>query len=214
MSRVFLFMLLMVAPFAEGTSGPGYAPPPPLGWEDRITKGFEPPIEYVIAIESGTTNKAMQKYLDSWGDDAVPVLKRLAEEPFWQDYRGKIQKFLQVGNVEPDWDALEKRLLKLVVESDRGETQEPYEILFSFGRGPEARALEVLEKAGANASPRFLSAVSAAIASVASPARKEALERLQKARADSPELGSIRYDLEDISGRIRAQQPMKAPADE
>ena len=71
-----------------------YAPPPPgpIGWEKRLTPGFDPPIEYVVVYESWGPGpgKEVDGYITQWGPGAGPVLVALYQNPDWKEFHHQI----------------------------------------------------------------------------------------------------------------------------
>lgn len=206
MTRMILLATLMVAPVAA-TASTAPPPPPPFGWENRITANFDPPIEYVIVIEMPDNDETIQAHLDSWGDAAPSVLKQLAEDPFWKEYRSIILNFLKEADAEPDWNTVEGRLLELIVETEPSDddTRECYDILLDLRHRNEFQALEILKKAGLKSSPRYLSIVSNVIASVTTTERLILLQTLLAAHSDTQARRRIHYSIDTLEGKLRAK---------
>ncbi len=94
-TRAFFGLLSTLSAMAVVAS---YAPPPPgpIGWETRITPGFDPPIEYVLVYEMWGPSPVgtLDERVAAWGDEAVPALIALYEVPEWNDWRGQILTIL------------------------------------------------------------------------------------------------------------------------
>ncbi len=77
------------------------APPkryPPIGWEERTTAGFDPPIEYAVVYAppryGGALTDEQRTIAAKWGSGAGEVLIRLYDAPGWQAYRYDILDWL------------------------------------------------------------------------------------------------------------------------
>lgn len=91
-------VVIVVALAAAKTPLPPVERVPPVGWETRVTPGFDPPIEYFIAygpngFESQTPEQ-QKEVVEKWGPNALDVLKRLADDPGWAAYRSEIQSII------------------------------------------------------------------------------------------------------------------------
>ncbi|MDZ4860117.1 MAG: hypothetical protein SGI88_14155 [Candidatus Hydrogenedentes bacterium] len=71
----------------------------PIGWETRVTPGFDPPIEYQIVYGSSGYESApaedIKKLISSWGPEAFGVLKKRGEDPAWKEFRPTIDLLIQ-----------------------------------------------------------------------------------------------------------------------
>lgn len=73
------------------------APPtPPLGWEEAITEGFDPPIEQTLVEHFYDLRGTRRAHADAWGDDAIPVLQRLYADTEWRRFRPVIREYLDI----------------------------------------------------------------------------------------------------------------------
>ena len=112
-SRVWYILVICVllSTTAFSLSPPHVPKPPlpPLGWEEEITPGFEPSIESVLVNYAQAENLSKRnEHTASWGENAIPVLMRLSENPKWADYTTIIQEYIALLNDPP--------LLPLIVE--------------------------------------------------------------------------------------------------
>ena len=82
-----------------GLAQASYAPTPPgpIGWETRITPGFDPPIEHVLVFrEAGPQrDETFDKALRAWGPEAAPALVKLYRDPAWEAHRWAILGYLK-----------------------------------------------------------------------------------------------------------------------
>ncbi len=70
----------------------------PIGWEERITPGFSPPIEYVVVYGSAWFDPELKESdcPAKWGPGAIDVLGRLYHDAEWEPYRQKVFALLSM----------------------------------------------------------------------------------------------------------------------
>ena len=107
-----VLLICAVLSVATGPQGWIMEPPPlpPLGWEETITPGFDPPIEVAVVDFYEADAVDRWRYLQGWGPDAVPVLQRLYADPRWKEYQWSIRWYLELVNepisLEPAFERL------------------------------------------------------------------------------------------------------------
>ena len=90
-ARFLLAVLLMghAAPLCALSLAP--PPPPPIGWEERMTPGYEPPVEEVVVQMSRHHFERNEvtpgEVWKGWDAGAVQVLIHLLEDARWEKFR-------------------------------------------------------------------------------------------------------------------------------
>lgn len=91
---IVLLALLLVSTTAFPSMWPEPLPGP-IGWETRITPGFDPPIEYFI-VYGGRGELSRDELLAKWGPGAVSVLVKLYRDPEWAEWKDKILLIISI----------------------------------------------------------------------------------------------------------------------
>jgi len=72
----------------------------PIGWEKKVTPGFDPPIEYVLVFETDWLDPrpAPEELWKKWGPGAAPVLEKLYHDPAWAELQRPILQLLATSS--------------------------------------------------------------------------------------------------------------------
>jgi len=97
------------------TLEPYSRPPGPIGWETRITTGFDPPVEYVLVfgVEPGESYDDLS---ERWGPDAKPLLMRLYRDPDWRRQKHTALNLL-AQYADPDVAAFAREEMPKLIET-------------------------------------------------------------------------------------------------
>lgn len=121
-------------------------PPPPLGWEENVTPGFDPPIEETLVLNFYLNDAERKAVAERWGAKAVPVLRKLLESPLWADYHRNIQHYLAIlavpGTEEEQLARMDELLAK--DELDEMETSEYQRLNEALGAAKSERYRQFL----------------------------------------------------------------------
>jgi hypothetical protein len=196
-----------------------YAPPPPgpIGWETRITPGFDPPIEYVLVYEmwGPSPGAALGETIAKWGPQAAPALIGLYQTPDWEDRRSQILTLLSHFEGDEVTAFLCEEAVRQV-ETPVDEKRRNYllsQLLGSLGkRDPSAADAIVTDILGKPDSPHLDTAIGYLLSQAAQPGGEAYRDKLERI-ADTTEVerisGWIRTALEQNAAQTRANEPMR-----
>lgn len=196
---------------------------PPIGWESRITPGFDPPIEYFIAYANdGFLSPMLQKreeVVKQWGPNALDVLKRLSEDPGWAAYRGDIQQLITLVE-SPETLALlvqeaEKQLD--APDTDRGASADLHGALARLATADYGAFTALLDARFATASKAkqqtFVYMLMYRLRGEHAADCEARLNEIAKTANDGAIQKTIADALAENAGYLRAQEPMRTVLD-
>jgi len=98
-------------------------PPAPIGWETRITPGFDPPIEYVLvySVYSPEAQSSLVETLKGWGPEAGQVLARLYRDPDWAEHRDQILTLLDKAEAPGVVEFLKEEVNSVISNASGGD---------------------------------------------------------------------------------------------
>lgn len=196
-----------------------YAPPPPgpIGWETRITPGFDPPIEYVLVYEMwgpspvGTLNERVA----AWGKEAAPALIALYEVPEWKDWRGQILTILDRFESAAVITFLREEAVRhaeLTADKDHRNHLLP-QLLRLLGKRDAAAADAIVNGfLGDPASPHMDTAISYLLSRAGQPGGEPYREKLETIAQTTPTpriAEWIHKALTQDASQLRANEPMR-----
>lgn len=195
--------------------------PAPIGWETRITPGFDPPIEYVLVygVYNPVAKPSLAETIQGWGPEARQVLTRLYRDPGWAGHRDAILALLD--KVEsPGVVEFLKEEVNLVISNASGGDHIDYRLvrlLTMLAQRDAATAdqiaFDTLEK---RASPVIQSAISYLFVRAGQANGDTCLAKLESLAKDSEDLRlrvEIQRQLTQRAAQVRAQEPMSVVLD-
>ncbi len=185
-------------------------PLPPLGWEERLTPGFAPPVEETLVMEYSATKEEMGKHVSSWGDSAAPVLRRLYQDPAWSDYSAKIGEYLQQYGLSDSELDIRKRFEYLLTlpELERTDYAEFRSILETLARDDMPYLKKAVMRTVDKASMRAFYQIVSTLQQSPSPELITFLEALSQLDNGDDKNRHIADVVERMKSRLRAQEPM------
>ncbi|MCL4694187.1 MAG: hypothetical protein KJ060_16955 [Candidatus Hydrogenedentes bacterium] len=195
-----------------------YAPPPPgpIGWETRITPGFDPPIEYVLVYEmwGPSTVGTLDEQVAGWGEEAAPALIALYEVPEWKDWRGHILTILDRFESEAVTAFLRDEAVKhaeLPADKDHRNYLLP-QLLRLLGKRDAAAADAIVNGLLSDPdSPHMNTAISYLLSRAGQPGGKSYREKLEAIAETTPTpriAEWIHKALTQDASQMRANEPM------
>ena len=216
MRRAYLPVLFAI--LAVGIVWASYAPPPPgpIGWEKRLTPGFEPPVEYVVVYHTWGPGPGpeVDKYVATWGPGAGPVLVSLLQQPEWKDFHGHILSVLDKVD-SPEVTAFLTDEAKAMAATTEALSRPDYEkarlLNMLAKRHPAAADAVAFEIAQNTAHPYFESIIgyfSIRASQENGAACKAKLEELASGTSDARLRGRIERTFKGNAAQDRANEPM------
>ena len=194
------------------------APPPPgpIGWETRITPGFDPPLEYYLVYGGYryANNAKLDETIQGWGPKAGPALVSLYRNPEWADFRGPILNL--IGKVDaPEISAFLKEEAETILTDSPPSGRPDYtkvSLLNMLARRDPATADEIAYRIVKDpAAPYFVSMIGyltlRAGQDDGAPCRAK-LEAIAAETNDAQLRQRIQNALSGQAAQIRAQESM------
>lgn len=195
---------------------------PPVGWETRITPGFDPPIEYFIAygqygFESVTPEKR-KEVVEQWGPNALGVLKQLAEDPGWSAFRGDILSLIPLVKSPATTALLVEEAEKQMSKSDPAKQGADLHNALARLAGADVTAYLELLDAHFAAAPAEVQRVMVSVLAYRLRGDRGAecearLTEIARTTADDGIRKTIADAIEVNNSRKRADEPMQAILD-
>lgn len=192
----------------------------PIGWETRITPGFDPPIEYeIVYAQPGygeESAKSRKEIIASWGPNAFGVLKALAEDPAWAAFRPDIESLMQEVVSEEALDYFETRA-RNALETPTAQTPDGNALQNALHQLRRVNAVrfrelfdEVFPGAGAEARKPLLYVFTADLLNdTQAAACATRLRAIRDSSTDEKERQIIGSALTNYETRLRADEPMQ-----
>jgi len=216
-----LFVALALA--AAATSIGHLERVPPIGWESRITPGFDPPIEYYIAYANdGFQSPMLQKreeIVAQWGPGALDVLKRLSDDPGWAAYHGDIQQLIALVKSPETLALLAQEAEKQLdaPDTERGASADLHGALARLAAADYTAFTNVLDARFATASAAkqrtFVYILLFRLRGENGADSEARLREIAKTVGDSATQKTIADALAENEGHKRAQEPMQTVLD-
>ncbi|MFA6244726.1 MAG: hypothetical protein WC655_27525 [Candidatus Hydrogenedentales bacterium] len=215
--KSLVWTLAFVVGYAAWASPPPPPGPGPIGWEKRIAKGFDPPIEYVIVY--GTEwigpDVQMNDLVAKWGPGAVEVLAAMYRDPEWKEFRYGILNAIMLFDVKESKDFLVARYEEVrsrpnPTPQDKGELSS---FLLRIRTHDPKRADQLVDEGLKDkSSPHFDTFVydlSNRFVTSGDVALKAKLDGVLQALPEESQLRqAVNYSLEASKARQRASEPM------
>lgn len=219
-------LILFLTPMAHASM---MAPPdpPPVGWEERITPGFDPPVEYLFVYQlpdvplNYLNDDGVRELLQRWGQDPAPVLIRLLGDTGWHSYHHQILHFLLQTKSPTALEYVKGKLAQVLrVEKPAPEDQfrlsEWLDHVWQLEQSTaEQQLLEGLQHPAA---PFYTGYVLHLIRRAHDAGDTAYFQQLDRVRVDAVvenQRQSVGSSLEQLAAQRRALEPMaKVPAEE
>jgi hypothetical protein len=210
MKRLLLLLPLLTGIPAFGLSVAG-PPMPPLGWEEQVTPGFDPPIEETLVFDYHAQPAEQAEFAEAWGQVALPVLKRLIADPNWAEYKDVIQTYVQLLDGKAFDGDLEQLVRDLFTRISKGEKIETADSQLLFRIAPDATDAmrEIVREAYAASDEKLQAGMMQYWVSVFSEQRRIAfLESCLEAAKGEANRRQIQRLIDEARARNRAHEPM------
>ena len=185
----------------------------PIGWEKRITPGFDPPIEYCVVYGTTWIDPApkMEECVAKWGPTAVPVLIKLYRDPQWAALQPRVLDI--IGLFPPttetkDFLLAEFATARAAITGDQDIWRLPYRLLSMIRKADPQRADALVEEGLKNPTdPCFETFVQDLFYRASEAGNKDAQARLDQVLQTLPENNPLRksilsrYEYNKAAGR-------------
>lgn len=214
MNRSRLWMILAVFFAAVPAYASYYVPPPPIGWEERVTPGYDPGIESVlvrmsrIELQKDDDIKAIWA---KWDEGAVDVLLKLFDDKAWIAFRHHVLRLLSLSPCERATGWLDDTFKTLATKSElTKEEQQTLSYLLYSSQRPDAEItrerVELCLREGNRESRNW------ALGQLINQRTEESLARvteLAKNAENEQQRAWLLKAVDDARGYLRAQEPME-----
>jgi len=209
MSRLLFVIAVLVSTPASALSMAG-PPPPPLGWEESITPGFDPPIEETLVFEFHADEDRRKQLAESWGATAVPVFTQLHADPKWSEYKAKIQAYIALLGGPVAEEKLEQQVRDAFETMAGGESLDGVDLqaIFQIARNATDAMRDVVREIYASADEKNQSRMSHYVSMFAGSDRIAFLESCLPISKGENNRSAFEQYVYTERAQLRAREPM------